>query len=287
MSKKNILIPSDVPQSRHAEFIANYDAITHGTGNLFMFSCDQKMEHLNGDFYGPDIAPEVNDPERLFKIASQGKIGVMATNLGLISRYAQSYNNINYVVKLNSKTNIIPKNDRDPISTDLWSVDDVIKFKQNSGLPIRGIGYTLYIGSEYEHIMLNQAANMVLKAHENGLVAILWMYPRSANYIENEQDSNLIAGAAGVANCLGADFAKVKSPKNIEDLKIVTGAAGNTRIICAGGQFKDRDKFLEDLKAEIEVGNTVGCAVGRNIFERKFDDAIKLTEDIFNIVYKK
>ena len=74
-------------------------------GRLFLFAGDQKIEHLNEDFLGKDIPEECALPDNLFNIASQSRVGVFATQFGLISRYGAAYKNINYVVKLNSKTN--------------------------------------------------------------------------------------------------------------------------------------------------------------------------------------
>lgn len=40
---------------------------------------EQKVEHLKEDFYGSGIALEDANPEHLFRIASQARIGVFAT----------------------------------------------------------------------------------------------------------------------------------------------------------------------------------------------------------------
>ena len=44
------------------------------------------------------------------------------------------------------------------------------------------------------------------------LSLVLWIYPRG-KAVPDEKDPDLIAGAAGVALCLGADFVKVNPPK--------------------------------------------------------------------------
>src|SRR5579864_9387764 len=97
----SITIPADVPKSAHQTYLAHYAAITKNTGNLFLFAADQKIEHLNTDFYGNTIHPDANSPEHLFKIASQGSIGAFATHIGLIARYGRQYPKIHYIAKLN------------------------------------------------------------------------------------------------------------------------------------------------------------------------------------------
>jgi fructose-bisphosphate aldolase/6-deoxy-5-ketofructose 1-phosphate synthase len=282
--KKKIVIPADVPNQKEQEYTDNYHKITRGTDNIFLFAGDQKLEHLNADFYGPTIHPDAQDPEHLFNIASQGRIGAFATHLGLITRYARRYKTVNYLVKLNGKTDCIPTSQRDPISTALWTVDNVVTFRKNSDLSICGVGYTIYLGSLYETEMLEQAAQMIFQAHQHGFVAGLWIYPRGVN-IKNDIDPQLIAGAAGVAAQLGADFVKIKAPSDVHDLKMIVAAAGNTKVICSGGPRIDSKQFLQNVRDQLSIGGVAGCAVGRNIFQLSLKEALSLTTSIASLVF--
>ncbi len=279
-------IPADVPVHARDEFRKNYTLLTRGTGNLFLFSADHKIEHLDSDFHGPDIDLAAHDPHHLFSIADKGSIGGMATQLGLIARYGNQYPDITYVAKLNSKTNIIPRYQKDPHSKLLWTVDDVLKLKQ---LTIAGIGVTVYLGSEYEDVMLPQAAQAVFEAHQQGLVAILWLYPRGIAIV-NETDPDLIAGAVGVAAALGADFVKIHAPTAkdettcLELLKFITQAAGNTKVIVAGGAYKDEKKLITEVKEHMKAGVS-GAAIGRSLFQHSLEDAVKLTEKLSKVIY--
>ena len=76
-SSTTIRAPLDVPQEMRTEYIRNLFNITRGSGRLMLFAGDQKIEHLNDDFYGPGISPEDNDPEHLFRIASSAEIGCL------------------------------------------------------------------------------------------------------------------------------------------------------------------------------------------------------------------
>ena len=69
MGNNEIHIPGDVPNGSINEFVNNYDLVTHGSGRLMLFAGDQKIEHLNDDFYGEGIHEDDNEPEHLFKIA--------------------------------------------------------------------------------------------------------------------------------------------------------------------------------------------------------------------------
>lgn len=288
-SQKHIVtIPADVPQAMHKQFMQHYNAITQSTNRLFLFACDQKIEHLDLDFQGPGIHADARDVEHVFKIASQSPVGGLAAHFGLITRYGKAYPDINYIVKLNGKTNLVSTKKQEPLSNQLWSVVDVVALKKQSKLSICGVGYTIYLGSEYEHIMLTQAAQIIHQAHEHGLVAIVWIYARG-KAITNDTDPVLLAGATGLANSLGADFVKIKPPEGgkkngAQELIRAVAAAGNTGIICSGGEKIDVQDFLVDLSTQLKTG-TRGCATGRNIFQRSEHEACAFAHAIAALVY--
>lgn len=292
MTNDHLYMPAMVKEKYENEYEKNYLAITRGAGRLFLFSCDQKIEHLNKDFYGPGIDLDDNNPEHLFKIAEQGNIGAFATHLGLISHYGKQYSTINYIVKLNAKTDLVSYSQRDPISYALWNIDQILEFKQRTKLSIAGIGYTIYLGSEFESQMLAQAATLIYQAQSHGLVTILWMYPRGKS-VKQEKSGELIAGAAGVAVSLGADFAKINSPepsegKTTEDwLKIACQAAGKTKLIISGGSKIEEQRFLDKLSHLIKLDCIAGTATGRNIHQRSLADAVALTHAISSVIYAK
>jgi len=282
--ENEIYIPGDVPNGSINEFVNNYDLVTHGSGRLMLFAGDQKIEHLNDDFYGEGIHEDDNEPEHLFKIADAAEIGLLATQLGLISMYGGDYPEIPYLVKLNSKTHLVKTAQRDPLSPTLVDVEQVAQFKKDSGLEIIGIGYTIYLGSEFEHIMLREAAQAVYKAHQIGLISVLWVYPRG-QAVKDEKDPDLIAGATGVAATLGADFVKVNAPKKdgaaSADLLIrAVKAAGKTKVICAGGSSTDPKKFLQGLYDQIHIAGVSGNATGRNIHQKSLEEAVRMCNAI-------
>lgn len=278
-------VPADVPQEFVKDYVKHFSLATHDSGRLMLFAGDQKIEHLNKDFYGEGIAKEDADPAHLFNIASRGKIGVFATQLGLIAKYGKDFPKVPYLVKFNSKTNLVKADQQDPLSSSMTSIDAVMRFKKSSGLTVCGIGYTIYLGSEYENTMLAEAAKYVFEAHQYGMIAVLWIYPRG-KAVKDEKDPDLIAGAAGVAACLGADFVKVSAPKKegedpAELLKRAVKAAGRTKLICAGGSLADVETFLTGLYKQIHVGGASGNATGRNIHQKPLEEAIRFTNAIY------
>ncbi len=187
MNGTKVVVPLDVPRGKRKMFLDNYTALTGGKGRLMLFAGDQKVEHLNDDFRGEGIAPDDGDPEHLFRIAAGGRIGAFATQYGLVARYAADYPRVPYIVKLNSKTHLVKTLQAEPLSQQWMTVDQVAALKDENDITVLGVGYTVYLGSENEAIMLREAAQIVHRAHHHGLTAILWMYPRG-KAVPNEKD---------------------------------------------------------------------------------------------------
>ena len=284
---EDIIVPLDVPgQSRH-KYLENYLKITRGSGRLMLFAGDQKVEHLNDDFFGPGVDLQDADPEHLFCIAAEARIGAFATQLGLIARYGMDYPDVPYLVKLNSRTNLVKTSQAEPRSLQWIDLEQVADFSESCGLHILGVGYTLYLGSEHEAEMLRQAAQLVFEAHRRGLVTVLWIYPRGLA-VKDEKDPHLIAGAAGVGASLGSDFVKVNYPQkagcnSAEIFKEAVWAAGRTKVVCAGGESTDARSFLQRLHDQIHISGAAGNATGRNIHQRPLAEAVRMCNAIYAI----
>jgi DhnA-type fructose-1,6-bisphosphate aldolase and related enzymes len=285
--KEEVIVPLDVPKTMRETYVNNYMEMTKGTGKLMLFAGDQKVEHLNDDFYGEGVPEDDANPGHLFKIASQAKIGVFATQLGLISRYGMDYRDVSYLVKVNSKTNLVETAQADPFSNLWYDVDQVAEFKENSGLNILGVGYTIYLGSEFEAEMLVQAAQVIYDAHKHGMLSVLWIYPRG-EAVKDEKDPHLIAGATGVGACLGTDFVKVNYPKkegakSAEIFKEAIKAAGRTKVVCAGGTSDEAEAFLKKLYDQIHISGAQGNATGRNIHQKPLDEAVRMCNAVYAV----
>ncbi len=275
------IIPADVPLSYEQDYLDNLNAITQESGNLMLFSCDHIIEHLHDDF--SKLPETLQNPEHIFAIAQHGRVGAMAIHPGLFSRYGHQHTNINYIIKLNGKTNLIPVETADPYSKAFLDVPHIIELKEESDLPIRGIGYTIYIGNEYEASMLSYASKAVYQAHQHGLVAILWIYARGKT-ITNDTSAEIITGIAGLGNALGADFVIVKNPQNTQILHNASIAAGNTRLICVGGTAQNNNHLFSEIYNQLHIGNTAGCAIGRNIFQHSQKEAIAISHALSGLV---
>ncbi|MDA0302371.1 MAG: aldolase [Chloroflexi bacterium] len=285
-------VPADVPSAKRGVYEGNFELVTKGTGNLVLFAGDQKVEHLNDDFFGATkqgpIAADDNDPEHLFRIAQEGVIGCFASQFGLVARYGPDYSDVPYLVKVNSKTHLIGTSIGDPRSRDWVTVEQVASLR-DAGLNIVGVGYTVYPGSEFEAEQMAGAAQLCYEAHREGLLVVTWVYPRG-KAVPNERDPHLIAGCAGLAATLGADFCKVNYPKVesgsvAEAFREAAQAAGRTRLITAGGEGVDVQAFLQTLHDQIFISGAAGSATGRNIHQKPLPEAVRMTKAIASITY--
>ncbi len=293
IKENDVQVPFSVPLDKKDLYIENFLKITKGTGRLFLFVADHKIEHLNKDFWNLNVpcdhdCPDV--PSHLFEIASNAQVGGFCSQFGLICRMAGAYREINYVIKINSKTDISGPQATEPLSRALCTVGDVVRLKNEHKINVCGVGYTIYLGSTHEAKMLAEGSRVILDAHKEGFVTVLWIYPRGAS-IADELDENIIAGAAGVGAALGADFVKVRVPRadtseqSAQRLLQATRCAGNTGVICAGGPLQGAELMIKTLYEQIKIGKTAGCAIGRNIYQRPFDDAMAVCKAISGIVY--
>ncbi|MHA2101170.1 MAG: class I fructose-bisphosphate aldolase, partial [Candidatus Kariarchaeaceae archaeon] len=141
-------------------------------------------------------------------------------------------------------------------------------------------------------------------AHENGLAAVVWSYPRGeAIAKDNETGLDIVAYAAHIAAQMGADIIKVKPPTDRIGLKaaeqsyenipkstlterishIIQSAFDGRRItIFSGGAAKGKEAVLEEIR-EIHAGGGFGSIIGRNSFQREKEDAIALLDEIMTI----
>jgi len=275
-----ISIPLDVPADKKEDYLENYKRATLNNKGMFILAGDQRIEHLNKDFFGKNISLDDALPEHLFKIASSLPGIVFASQIGLIAGLAENYPQLNYLIKLNSKTDLLKQGE--PKSDLLTNVEDVVDFIKETSLNIVGVGYTIYLGSAFESEMLKISSEIIKKAHQQGLLVVLWIYPRG-KAIKNEKDPDLLAGSAAVAGSLGADFVKLQFPEKSRALKkfLEQGVktAGRCKIISAGGESIKPKKYLKRIKQELKLGS-FGVAVGRNLHQKGLEQAIEFAKDI-------
>lgn len=236
-------------------------------GKYFFLAYDQGLEHGPSELPGNSLYPEY-----IFSLAEKGRFNGLIVHKGLAEKYGAGFN-VNLIIKVNGKTCF---RKGEPYSPVICSVKRAVE------LSARAIGFTIYPGSEYENTMYEDLAKVQEEAHYYGLPVIVWAYPRG-KAVKNELGKNVLSYATRIGLEMGADMLKVKYNGNKEDLKENMSAAGDARILCAGGEKTSSSKEFLKKVAEVNEAGVNGFAIGRNIWQH--DRPLKITEAVKDIIY--
>ena len=233
-----------------------------------LLAYDQGLEH------GPskDFNEKSVDPKYILEIAEKGKFTGVIFQKGVAEKYYDG--KVPLIIKINGKTSL-PKGE--PLATQNCSV------KHAKALGAQAVGYTIYLGSAHEHVMLQEFGEIQAEAHELGLAAIAWVYPRG-EAIANDSSPEIVAYAARAGLEAGADAVKIKYTGDPKTFGWAVKSAGTAKVFMSGGPKAPTDEaFLKQVKAVMDAGGS-GLAVGRNVWQhdRPLEMAAALKEIIFN-----
>ena len=170
-------------------------------------------------------------------------------------------NKIALIVKLTSKTNLRPSEER-LLQSPFGAVESAI------ALGADAVAATVYWGSQFEHEMLKQWIEIKKYADVYGLPALQLAYPRGPT-IKNMYDVEIVRYGARAAVESGADLIKTYYTGSRETFAKVVEAASGVPVLMSGGPRREKPiDFLRDVKAVMEAGGK-GVVVGRNVFQHK------------------
>lgn len=239
---------------------------SHGKGLILAY--DQGLEH------GPttDFDERNIDPNYIIEIAAKGRFTGLALQKGVAEKYYDG--KVPLIVKLNGKT-ALPQGE--PVSTAVCSVEQALEMGAD------GVGYTIYLGSAYEHVMMQEFGQIQEKAHRAGVPTIVWIYPRGAA-IKNDTDPAIVAYAARAGLEVGADAVKIKYSGDRKSFAWAVKAAGAAKVFMSGGPKASTDQdFLKQVNGAVQAGAT-GLAVGRNVWQHK--DPLRMASELRKIIFK-
>ena len=237
-------------------------------GKGMLLAYDQGLEH------GPSIDFDARnaDPSYVVEIASKGGFNGIVLQKGLAEKYYDG--KVPLIVKVNGKTNM-PKGE--PISKQVCSVEHAVS------LQARAVGYTIYLGSAHEAEMLAEFGRIQEQAHERGIAAIAWVYPRGSA-VTNDTSKEVVSYAARAALELGADAAKIKYTGDSESFSWAVKSAGKTKVFMSGGPKAPTEAaFLAQVRGAVDAGAT-GLAVGRNVWQHK--DPLAMSNSLRQIIFE-
>ncbi len=269
-----------------------------GTGKLVILPVDQGFEH------GPARSFAKNslgyDPHYHFKLAINAGLSAFAAPLGMLEAGADTFaGQIPLIMKVNS-SNSLSREQGAPTQAITGSVSEAIR------LGCSAVGFTIYPGSDVALDMITEIQDIALEAKEAGLAVVVWSYPRGGDISkEGETAIDIVSYAAHMAALVGAHIIKVKPPtsfievseakkvymsENIpidtltDRIKHVVQSCFNGRrlVVFSGGNSRDNYSLLKEVK-ELYLGGASGSIIGRNTFQRPYDEALDLLNQITNI----
>lgn len=239
-------------------------------GKALFLAYDQGLEHGPVEFNDENV-----DPKNIIDIAKKGKFTAVIFQKGIAEKYQKEIkkSKVSLIVKLNGKTSLFKG---EPMSEQLCTVKEALD------LGAKAVGYTIYIGSEYESQMLKEFENIEREAHAKNIPVIAWIYPRGKG-IEGKSEKELMVYAARTGLEIGADIVKIKYNGNVEDLKWAVKSAGKCKIVLSGGEKTSDDSVLKEAKDAIAAG-AAGLAIGRNVWQN--DNPLEIAGKIKKIILK-
>ncbi len=247
-------------QDRMVPFLKN--------GKSMLLAYDQGLEHgPSKDFNDRNV-----DPSFIMDVAAKGGFTGVIFQKGVAERFYTG--KVPLIVKLNGKS-ALPQGE--PISRQVCSV------KHALSLGAKGVGYTIYLGSGLEAEMFAEFGRIQEEAHERGVAAIAWIYPRGAA-VKDDTSKEIVAYAARTGLELGADAVKIKYTGDSASFSWAVKAAAGARVFMSGGPKTSSDEeFLTQVKGVIDAGAT-GLAVGRNVWQHK--EPLKMAERLRRVIFE-
>lgn len=278
-----------------------------GTGHLCILPVDQDVEHGPARSFEPN--PAGYDPRYHAQLAIDAGFSGYAAHGGALGAAHDiiQESGLPTILKCNGHHLLMPDAE-DPRPVVTAGVDDAI------ALGACAVGFTIYTGSKHEPEVVGEAKQLIYHAESEGLPVVLWMYPRGSGLPEvvidgkssrkpSETALDVIAYAVRLGCQFRAQIIKCKLPSDAVVMKgndkvyanvpkatiaervshiIKCAFNGAVPVVFSGNELKDDEELLKEVVAIKEGGGT-GSIIGRNSFQRKREDAIKLIGSITDL----
>ena len=279
-----------------------------GTGYVSILPVDQGIEHSAGASFAPN--PIYFDPENIVRLAIEGGCNAVASTLGVLGAVARKYaHRIPFLVKLNHNEFLTYPNKFDQIFFG--------QVEQAFEMGAVAVGATIYFGSDESSRQIQEVSRAFARAHELGLVTVLWCYLRNAAFKTADKDYHLAADLTGQANHLGvtieADIIKQKLPatnggynalkfgkthkKVYSDLtpgdhpielcryQVANCFMGRSPLINSGGESKGESDLQDAVRTAVinKRAGGMGLISGRKAFQRPMDEGVRLLNAIQDV----
>ncbi len=303
----DVLVHTDRPSNvlRNYRLLQNSGRLA-GTGYISILPVDQGIEHTAAASFAPN--PIYFDSENIVKLAIEGGCSGVASTLGVLGSVSRKYaHKIPFILKLNHNELLTYPNKYDQIP--FAEVD------QAFDMGCVGVGATIYFGSEQSNRQLQEISQAFARAHELGMVTILWCYLRNNEFKKDGVDYHAAADLTGQANHIGvtieADIIKQKLPMTNAGFKtlkfgkthdkvyselttdhpidlcryqVANGYMGRMGLINSGGASGDNDMTDAVTTAVVNKrAGGMGLILGRKAFQKPMDEGIKILNAVQDV----
>ncbi len=298
---------SDRPTAvlRNLQLLFNHGRLA-GTGYLSILPVDQGIEHSAGASFAPN--PIYFDPEAIVRLAIEAGCNAVASTLGVLGSVARKYaHKIPFILKINHNELLSYPNQYDQtLFADI---------KQAFDMGAIGVGATIYFGSPHCRRQSMEISQAFRRAHELGMVTILWCYLRNEAFKTKEADYHVAADLTGQANHLGvtleADIIKQKLPEtnggylalkfgkthplvyekltsdhpiDLTRYQVANCYLGRAGLINSGGPSGDNDLAQAVRTAVINKrAGGMGLILGRKAFQRPMEEGIAIIHAVQDV----
>jgi len=277
------------------------------SGYVSILPVDQGIEHTGGASFAPN--PDYFDPENIIKLAIEGGCNGVATTFGNLAMMSRKYaHKIPFIVKINHNELMTYPNKFDQIMygsvEEAWNLGAV------------GVGATIYFGSEESTRQIQEVAAAFERAHELGMITILWCYARNSDFKKDGTDYHVAADITGQANHIGvtiqADIIKQKQAENNGGFKAIGFAKthekmyselstdnpidltryqvancymGRAGLINSGGASGGANDLAQAVRTAIinKRAGGMGLISGRKAFQKPLTDGVELLHAIQDV----
>jgi fructose-bisphosphate aldolase, class I len=282
-----------------------------GTGYVSILPVDQGIEHSAGASFAPN--PEYFDPKNIVELAIEGGCNAVCSTYGVLGSIARRYaHKIPMMLKLNH--NELLSLPQEPDQTMFTTVERAFEMGCTS------VGATIYWGHPASRRQLQEVSDAFSRAHELGMVTVLWCYVRNSAFKKDGVDYHVSADLTGQGNHLGvtieADIIKQKLPENnggynavnfgktsklvydklttenpidLTRYQIACCYMGRSPLINSGGESKGATDMAEAVRTAVinKRAGGMGLISGRKAFQKTRKEGVELLQTIQDVYLEK
>ncbi|EMF4708514.1 class I fructose-bisphosphate aldolase [Providencia stuartii] len=245
-----VMIDNNRPNSvlRSMQTLFNHGRLA-GTGYLSILPVDQGVEHSAAASFAAN--PLYFDPKNIVELAIEAGCNCVASTYGVLAAVSRRYaHKIPFLVKLNHNETLSYPTQYD--QTLYASVEQAFE------MGAVAVGATIYFGSPESRRQIEEISAAFERAHELGMVTVLWAYLRNSAFKKDGVDYHASADLTGQANhiaaTIGADIVKQKMAENNGGFKAIGFGHTDERVYT---------KLTTDNPIDLVRYQLANCYMGR------------------------